>query len=170
VPRLSAAALPSGQQLGAYVADDGTAHVLTRAPLGLAVFRAGAWGDPTYTSPTGPGLTQQTPLKAIVHSSDRTLHVLTRIAASEQTQLTATITSPSAKAVPILPKGSALGSPLPAGRPLQSVQVERDRPGSIRVRFRLNDRRLAAGTYKLRIAAVDPWGRTSLLRLRFTLT
>ena len=51
------------------------------------------------------------------------------------------------------------GSPLAAGGALLSVQTERDRPGSIRVRLRLNDRRLAAGKYTLRVIAVDPWGR-----------
>ena len=96
--------------------------------------------------------------------------MLTRLAAAEQTRLTATITSPTGKTVSILPKGSVFGSPLPAGRALKSVQTERDRPGTIRVRLRLNDRRLAAGTYKLRVVAVDPWDRRSVLRLRFTLS
>jgi GH25 family lysozyme M1 (1,4-beta-N-acetylmuramidase) len=170
VPALSSAVLASGQELGAYLGVDGTAHVLTRTPLDLSVFAAGAWGDPTYTSPTGPSLTQQKPLKALVRASDRTVLVLTRLAATEQTRLTATITSPSGKAVPILPNGSVLGSPLPAGRPVHAANVERDRPGSIRVRLRLNDRRLAAGTYTLRVVAVDPWGRKSVLRLPFTIS
>ncbi len=170
VPALSAPVLPHGQTLGAYLAGDGTTHVLTRAPLDLSLFTPRAWGDPTYTSATGPGLTQQTPLRTVVRASDRSLLVLTRLAATEQTRLTATIASPTGAAVSVLPKGSVLGSPLPAGRPLKSVQAERDRPGSTRLRFRLNDRRLAAGTYTLRIVAVDPWGRTSVLKLRFTLS
>jgi len=170
MPELGEPPLPGGQQLGAYFDDDGTAHVLTRTPLDLSLFAAGAWGDPTFTSPTGPSLTEQTPLAALVHASDRTVLVLTRLAATEQTRLTATITSPTGTAVPILPQGSVFGRPLPAGRPLHLAQVERDRPGSIRVRFRLNDRRLAAGTYTLRVVAVDPWGRTSALRFRFTLS
>ena len=169
VPALSLQTLPSGQNLGAYLADDGTAHVLTRTPLDLSLFTAGAWGDPTYTSPTGPSLTQQAPLKALVHASDRTVLVLTRLAAASQTRLTATITSPTGKTVSILPKGSIFGTPLPAGRALRTVEAERDRPGSIRVRLRLNDRRLAAGTYTLRIVAVDPWGRTSVKTLRFAI-
>jgi GH25 family lysozyme M1 (1,4-beta-N-acetylmuramidase) len=170
VPTLSGPTLPSGQEVGAYLTQSGTAGVLTRSPLDLSLFTAGAWGDPTYTSATGPNLTQQTPLNAFVRASDLSVLVLTRLAATEQTRLTATITSPTGKAVPILPNGSVLGSALPAGRPLLSVQTERDRPGSIRVRLRLNDRRLAAGTYKLRVVAVDPWGRTSVLRFRFKLS
>ncbi len=104
-----------------------------------------------------------------MHSSDRTISVLTKIAAAEQTRLTATITSPTGKTVAILPKGSVFGSPL-RGRPaLKVVETERDRPGTIRVRLRLNARRLAAGTYTLRVVAVDPWGRKSVLRFRFAL-
>jgi GH25 family lysozyme M1 (1,4-beta-N-acetylmuramidase) len=170
VPGLAAPTLPRGQNVGTYLREDGTAGVLTRSPLDLSLFSARAWGDPTYTSPTGPSLTQQTKLNAFVRAADRTVLVLTRLAATEQTRLTATITSPTGNSVPILPKGSVLGSPLPAGRPLLSAQAERDRPGSIRVRLRLNDRHLAAGTYKLRVAAVDPWGRTSVLRFRFALS
>ena len=170
MPTLGSPALPSGQKLGAYLEDDGTAHVLTRTPLDLSFFTAGAWGDPTYTSPAGPSLTQQKPLRTVARAADRTLLVLTRLAAAEQTRLTATITSPTGGTVAILPKGSVFGSPLPAGRALKSVQTERDRPGTIRVRLRLNDRRLAAGTYKLRVVAVDPWGRRSVLRFRFTLS
>jgi GH25 family lysozyme M1 (1,4-beta-N-acetylmuramidase) len=169
VPALSSGALPSGQTLGVFVSVGGTAHVLTRTPLDTALFTAGAWGDPTYTSPTGPSLTQQTALNTIVRSSDRSLLLLTRLAATEQTRLTATITSPTGKAVLILPKGSLLGSPLPAGPPLRSAETERDRPGTIRVRLRLNARRLAGGTYKLRVVAVDPWGRKSALRVRFAI-
>jgi len=169
VPALTEPALPSGQAVGAYLADDGTTHVLTRTPLALSLFTAGAWGDPTFTTPTGADLTQKAPLHAFLRSSDRTVLVLTRVAAAEQVRLTATITSPHGKAVPILPNGSVFGNALPAGRPLVSVQLERDRPASVRVRLRLNDRRLPAGTYTLRIAAVDPWGRTSVLRFRFAL-
>jgi hypothetical protein len=170
VPELGGPSLPSAQKVGAYLADDGTTGVLTRTPLDLSLFTAGAWGDPTYTSDAGPSLSQQTALRTLPHASDRTLLVLTRLAAAEQTRLTATITSPDGTPVLILPKGSVFGSPLPAGRALKSVQAERDKPGTIRVRLRLNDRRLAAGTYKLRVVAVDPWGRRSVLRLRFTLS
>jgi len=168
VPTLDVPPLPTGQTVGAYTVGDGSAHVLTRIPLKLAVFAAGAWGDPTYTSPTGLGLTQQTPLSTFVRS-DRTVLLVTRLAAAEQTRLTATITSPTGATVSILPKGSVLGSPLPAGRPLRSAQAERDRPGSIRVRLRLNDRRLAAGTYTLRVVALDPWGRGNVKQFSFTL-
>jgi GH25 family lysozyme M1 (1,4-beta-N-acetylmuramidase) len=169
VPELSSPVLPKKQEVGASLAADGTAQVLTRTPLDLSLFTPGAWGDPTYTSPTGPSLTSEVPLRAIVRSSDRTVLVLTRLSAPEQARLTGTITSPTGAPVSILPSGSVFGSPLPAGRALKSVQTERDRPGAIRVRLRLNDRRLAAGVYELRVKAVDPWGRVRVLKLPFTL-
>jgi GH25 family lysozyme M1 (1,4-beta-N-acetylmuramidase) len=170
VPDIGVPTLPSGQTVGSYIAGDGTAHVLTRAPLDLSFFTAGAWGDPTYTSPTGPSLAQATPLRALVRAADRSVLVLTHLGVASQARLTASITSPTGSTVVILPRGSVFGSPLSAGRALASVQTERDRPGTVRVRLRLNDRRLAAGTYMLRVIAVDPWGRSSVLRFRFTLS
>ena len=166
VPQLSMAALPSGQKVGTYVSDAGTPVVLTRTPLDLSVFTAGAWGDPTYTSPDGPDLTQELQLRTLVHPSDRTISLVTKVASAEQTKLTATVTSPTGAVLSVLPKGSVFGAALPAGRPLKSVQTERDKPGAIRVRLRINGRRLAAGTYTLHVVAVDPWGRKSVLRVR----
>ena len=170
VPELASATLPTGQSLGAYVAADGTTHVLTRSPLSLSLFTAGAWGDPTYTSAAGPDLTVASPLQVNVRRADRTVHLRTKLAFASQAQLTGTITSPDGKTVPVLPKGSIFGSPLPLGRAVPSLAIERDRPGILRVRLRLNDRRLAAGTYTLKIVAIDPWGRTSVKRFRFTLS
>jgi len=168
-PKLGAPSLPTGQAVGAYFAEEGTV-VLTRTPLGLSYFTAGAWGDPTYTSPTGPTLTPKIPLKRVERKADRTLLLLTRLAVASQAQLTGTITSPTGKTVLILPKGSIFGSKLTPGRALKSVQTERDRPGQMRVRLRVNERRMAKGTYTLKIAAVDPWGQTSVKRFRFTLS
>jgi GH25 family lysozyme M1 (1,4-beta-N-acetylmuramidase) len=170
MPPLSSTSLPAGQQLGSYVADDGTEHVLTRTPLDLSLFTAGAWGDPTYTSATGPSLTTTVPFTARVRAADRTVHLSTELTAASQTKLTATVTSPTGGTVVILPKGSVLGTALPAGKALKVAQTELDRPGTIRVRLRLNDRRLAAGTYTLKIVAADPWGRVSVKRFRFTLS
>jgi hypothetical protein len=170
LPSLGTPVLPTGQQVGAYLTEDGTPVILTRTPLNTAFFTAGVWGDPTYTSPTGPDLTVQTPFHTVARASDRSLLVLTKLGLASQARLTATITSPTGKAVLILPKGSVLGSPLPEGRALASAETERDRPGTIRVRLRLNARRLAPGTYKLRVAAVDPWGQKSVLRFRFAVS
>ncbi len=166
---LSQPELPTGTKVGSYVGIDATTHVLTKIPLDFSLFVAGAWGDPTYTSPTGPDLTEQAPLRVVVHSSDKTVLILTRLVAKSQTRLTATITAPGGKTLAILPKGSQLGSPLAPSPAEHSVQAERDRPGSIPVRLRLNARRLAAGRYTLRVIAADPWGRVSRLKLTFAL-
>ncbi|HLX32874.1 MAG TPA: glycoside hydrolase family 25 protein [Gaiellaceae bacterium] len=168
VPVLNPPQLPAGQQIGRYLDTNSLTHVLTRAPLDLALFTAGAWGDPTYTSPNGPALSQKKPLEALFRRSDKSVLVLTRVSALSQTRLTATITGAGGKKIGILPNGSRLGAPLTGTRVTHAAQVERDLPGSIVVRLRLNGRRLAAGKYTLRIGAVDPWGRTSTLTLPFT--
>jgi GH25 family lysozyme M1 (1,4-beta-N-acetylmuramidase) len=159
--------LPAGEEVGSYLDSDGLTHVLTREPLRLSLFTAGAWGDPTYTSPDGTGLTRSLPLQAVSHRADRTLLVITQLTSVEQVRLSATITGPGHKKIAILPKGSRLGSRLPAGPALLTVKTERDRPGAIAVRLRLNARRLAHGKYTLRVVAADPWGRTNILYLPF---
>jgi lysozyme len=159
--------LPASGRVGSYVESGGLLQILTRSPLQLAFFTAGAWGDPTYTSPTGPALAKQKPLQVVPRRADKSVLVLTRLAAKSQTRLTATITSATGRRIAILPKGSRLGSVLPAGPATHSLKTELDRPGRIVVRLRLNARRLAPGKYRLRITAVDPWGRTKTLSLPF---
>jgi lysozyme len=158
--------LPKGKDIGSFV-ESGLLQVLTRTPTQLAFFRAGAWGDPSYTSPTGPSLSRKATLQVVPRRADKSVLVLTRLAAESQTRLTATITSAGGRKIAILPKGSRLGSSLPAGPATHAVKTELDKPGAIVVRLRLNARRLPAGTYRLRIAAVDPWGRTSTVTLPF---
>jgi GH25 family lysozyme M1 (1,4-beta-N-acetylmuramidase) len=166
VPRLESATLPAGGTVGSYLAPNALTHVLTRAPLRLALFPQGGWGDPTYTSPDGPALAERSPLQVLAHPAAHSVFVITRLSAQSQTQLTATVTH-GGRPVAVLGNGSRLGAPLPAGKAFRVVQVERDRPGTILVRLHLNGRSLKPGTYALRIAAVDPWGRRSALTLRF---
>lgn len=166
VPALKQQELPKGKTVGAYVDSTGATQVLTRIPLELAFFTAGAWGDPTYTSPTGPSLPRKARLQVVPRRADKSVLLLTRLATKSQARLTATLTSRTGKKVAILPKGSRLG-PILTGRASNSPKTELDKPGAIVVRLRVNARRLAAGTYRLRIAAVDPWGRKSAITLRF---
>ncbi len=166
VPSLGQPDLPTGQTIGWSVEAGGLPYVLTRTPVDLALFAAGDWGDPTYTSATGPSLVRKTPLKVLYRRASRSVLVLTRLAAASQTRLTATITSATGKKIAILPKGSQLGALL-TGPATHVAKSERDRPGAVVVRLRLNGRYLAAGKYRLRITAVDPWGRTSALTLPF---
>src|SRR5581483_2365270 len=57
VPSIQSAQLPTGTTVGWYADSSNLTHVLTRTPFQLALFKQGAWGDPTYTGPTGPALT-----------------------------------------------------------------------------------------------------------------
>jgi GH25 family lysozyme M1 (1,4-beta-N-acetylmuramidase) len=159
--------LIAGESVGSYLDTDGLTHILTRVPLQTALFTAGAWGDPTYTSAAGPQLAEKSPLRVVPHRSDRTLLVLTQLSSPEQTRLTAAIVAPNGKKVGILLKGSRLGARLSPGRAAHTVKAERDRPGSFAVRLRINSRRLAHGKYRLNVIATDPWGRTSMLSLPF---
>ncbi len=151
--------------------DDGTAHVLTRTPLDLSLFTAGAWGDPTYTSPDGPE----------PHAGDAASHARARLrphrpradaalcGRADPADRDDHVADGRDRLDPAEGK-RASAARCRRDRALKSVQTERDLPGAIRVRLRLNDRRLAAGTYKLRVVAVDPVGPRSVLRFRFTLS
>src|SRR5262249_33826103 len=56
IPLLQPAQLPPGTAVGWYADSNNLIHVLTRTPFQVALFRQGAWGDPTYTSANGPAL------------------------------------------------------------------------------------------------------------------
>jgi hypothetical protein len=140
--------------------------VLTRTPFQVSLFKQGAWGDPTYTSPTGPALATQTKFQALPHPADKTLLLLTRLAVHSQARMSAWVTGPHGVRIPILGKGSRFGAAAPTGI-LQTVQAYRRKPSSMQVRLRLNARTLPPGAYRLRVTAVDPWGRHGRLTLRF---
>ena len=166
VPPLQPAELPPGTAVGWYVDGNNLTHVLTRTPFQLSLFKQGAWGDPTYTSPTGPALETQSQFQALPHPADKTLLLLTELAVHSQARLTAWVTGPHGVKIPILGKGSRFGSLLPAGDP-PAGQAYRRKPGTMQVRLRLNARTLLPGAYTLRVVAVDPWGRHGRLALRF---
>jgi GH25 family lysozyme M1 (1,4-beta-N-acetylmuramidase) len=166
VPPLQPALLPAGTAVGWYVDSNKLTHVLTRTPFQVSLFKQGAWGDPTYTSPNGPALAIETPFRALPHPADRSLLLLTRLAVHSQARLTAWVTGPRGLRIPILGKGSRFGAPLGAGT-FQLVQAYRRKPGVMQVRLRLNARALRPGAYSLRVVAVDPWGRHGRRTLRF---
>jgi hypothetical protein len=140
--------------------------VLTRTPFQLAFFKKGAWGDPTYTSPNGPALTRQVPLEVLAHPSDRSILLLTRIGVHSQARISASVLGSGGRVVPILGSGSRLGVPLRRGT-YRIAQAYRPRPGTMAVRLRLSARGWRPGAYRLRVIALDPWGRRSVLTLRF---
>jgi GH25 family lysozyme M1 (1,4-beta-N-acetylmuramidase) len=166
VPALKPAQLPPGIAVGWYVDSSNRTHVLTRTPLQLALFKQGAWGDPTYTSANGPELRAQTPLEVLPRAADRSVLLVTRLSLRSQARISASVTG-AGRTVPILGKGSRLGARLPAGRAFRLVQAYRPRPGTVLVRLRLNARAWRPGSYRLRFVGVDPWGRRSIRTMRF---
>jgi GH25 family lysozyme M1 (1,4-beta-N-acetylmuramidase) len=166
VPPLQPAQLQPGTAVGWYVDPSRLTHVLTRTPFRVSLFKQGAWGDPTYTSPHGPALATQSRFLAVPHPADRSLLLLTRLAVHSQARISGSVTGPHGTVVPILGKGSRFGGLLKPSV-FQVVQSYRRKPGSMQVRLRLNTRTLARGPYSFRVVAVDPWGRRSRLTLRF---
>ena len=166
VPVLQPAQLPPGTAVGWYADSNHLTHVLTRTPFQVSFFKQGAWGDPTYTSPSGPALAIQAKFRALPHPADGSLLLLTRLAVHSQARMSASVTGPHGVTVPVIGKGSRFGAPLKTGI-FQLVQAYRRRPGTMQVRLRLNARALLPGSYRLRIFAVDPWGRHGRKTLRF---
>jgi hypothetical protein len=166
VPSLQPAQLPTGTAVGWYVDADNLIHVLTRTPFQLSLFKQGAWGDPSYSSPNGPALATQTHFQAVPHPADHSLLLLTRLAVHSQARMSASITGRHGTTVAVLGKGSRFGGRLKLGT-FQLVQAYRRKPGAMEVRLRVNARTLRPGSYGLRIVAVDPWGRHGRLTLRF---
>ncbi len=167
VPLLKTADLPKDDTVGAYVDSDGLTHVLTRTPLDVALFQQGAWGDPSFTSPKGPTLAQIGPVRILERRASHSVLVLARISAQGQARLAAAVLRSGGGRLAVLGSGSRFGPPLAAGKVFHVVRTELDRPGTIRVRLRLNERVLLPGRYRVQITAVDPWGRRKQLVLRF---
>ena len=167
VPSLQPAQLPPGTAVGWYVDSNNLTRVLTRTPFDVALFKQGAWGDPTYTSPGGPSLATQTPLKVLPHPADRSVLLVTRLAVHSQARLSGTVIGPGKTHVPILGKGSRFGASLQWGHTYVVVQAYRRKPGAMQVRLRLNSRHLRPGLYRIHVSARDPWGRGSGINLRF---
>ena len=166
VPLLQPAVLPPGTTIGWYVDSNNLTHVLTRTPLQLALFKKGAWGDPSYTSANGPALARQVPLEVVAHPSDRSILLLTQIGVHAQARISASVLGAGGRIVPILGSGSRLGVRLRPGT-YRLAQAYRPRPGTMAVRLRLNARGWRPGPYRLRVVALDPWGRRSVLTLPF---
>jgi hypothetical protein len=166
VPALQGAALPPGTAVGWYVDTNNLTHVLTRTPFQVALFKQGAWGDPTYTAPTGPKLATQSTFRTLPHPADHSLLLVTRLAVHSQARVSGTVTGPHGVTIAVLGSGSRFGAKLKSGT-FRLVQSYRRKPGSMPVRLRVNARTLRPGAYDLHVVALDPWGRRSPLNLRF---
>jgi hypothetical protein len=166
IPTLQPAELPQGTAVGWYVDSSNLTHVLTRTPFQIALFKRNAWGDPSFTSPNGPSLRTQVPLEVRPHAADHTILLSTRLSLQSQAQMSAQVIGPGRRPVAILGSGSRLGVRLRPGG-LSIAKAYRPRPGTVIVHLRLNARGWRPGAYRLRIVALDPWGRRSGLTLRF---
>jgi hypothetical protein len=167
IPALQPAVLPPGTAVGWYVDSNSLTHVQTRTPFDVAMFKQGAWGDPTYTSPNGPSLATQIPLKILPHRSDRSVVLVTRVEVQSQARVSGSLIGPDKAPVPILGNGSRFGGRLQSGQSYLMVQSYRRKPGTMQVRLRINARGLLRGRYRIHLFARDPWGRPSNLNLRF---
>jgi GH25 family lysozyme M1 (1,4-beta-N-acetylmuramidase) len=135
--------LPLGQIAGTYADAAGLVHVLLRAPLRVALFKPGAWGDPSRVAAGLPTPRLVTPLH-VKRQRDGSLLLTTRV---------------------FLPSQAHLWIGLQGGAARQSLVLK---PGSVPVRLHVSARRLGRRTLaRLRIAARDPWGRRAALVVPF---
>jgi len=136
---LASAALPSGDVAGVY--NDGTTtHVLVAAPVRIAVFAAGKWGDPSLIAAGPPTVSRSGPLQ-VKRLADGSVSITARVSAVSQAHLYVGLV------------GSAQR---------QSLLL---RPGVVPLHVRAHLRR--GVTARLRVAAVDPWGRKAAIVLTF---
>jgi GH25 family lysozyme M1 (1,4-beta-N-acetylmuramidase) len=150
VVRLATPGLTGALLQGSYVDASGLLHVLTKQAGRFALFRPGAWGDPSRVSRTAPRLQRLAPLQ-VKRQRDGTLLVTTRLSTPSQVRLKATVVPRRA----ILRTGTRLPRTLLA-------------PGSFPVRLHVSARGLHTGTVmRIRLAAVDPWGRPGAYTLSF---
>jgi hypothetical protein len=142
-PRVQTPTLPPGQIAGTYADAAGLVHVLLRAPRRVALFRPGAWGDPTRVAAGLPTPRLVTALH-VKRQRDGSLLLTARIS---------------------LPSQAHLWIGLQGGAARQSLVLK---PGSVPVRLHVSSRRLVRGTRaRVRIAARDPWGRSAQLVIPF---
>jgi GH25 family lysozyme M1 (1,4-beta-N-acetylmuramidase) len=136
---LASAALPTGAVAGLF--NDGTTtHVLVGAPVRIAVFAAGKWGDPSLIG-AGPPTVSRNGALQVKRLADGSVSITARVSVVSQAHLYVGL----------------VGSPQK-----QSLLL---RPGVVPVRVRAH---LKHGvTAHLRVAAVDPWGRKTALVLTF---
>jgi GH25 family lysozyme M1 (1,4-beta-N-acetylmuramidase) len=167
VPALPSPSLPSTNTIGSYTGSDGLLHVLTRVPVRLALFQAGRWGDPSRSSVTGPTLVQQSAVH-LKKRPDKTVLVLAQLTLPSQAHLYASVfVAKGSTRLAILKHGSRLG-PWLQGASTKTAQTLMLKPGAVPVRMRLRQKALRPGArYRLRVVAIDPWGRRDVLVVPF---
>jgi GH25 family lysozyme M1 (1,4-beta-N-acetylmuramidase) len=165
VAALTGTTLPDGLDEGAYT-DGALLHVLTRAAGRFALFTPGAWGDPSRVSPLQP-VVARLASTTVRRQSGRVILLVARLSVSSQADLFANAYGPKGLRPSILPGGSRLGLPL-HGAAAKTEHARVLSPGSFPVKLRIDGRKLAAGTVaKVRVTAIDPWGRRTSFSLGF---
>ncbi len=165
VAALTGATLPDGLDEGTY-ADGAVLHVLTRAAGHFALFAPGAWGDPTRVSPLQPVLARLEPT-TVRRQSGRAILLVARLSVSSQSDLFANAYGPKGLRPSILPAGSRLALPL-HGAAAKTEHTRILSPGGFPVKLRIDGRKLPRGTVaKVRVTAIDPWGRRTSFSLGF---
>jgi GH25 family lysozyme M1 (1,4-beta-N-acetylmuramidase) len=162
VPTLTTRTLPSTLGQGSYL-DGSVLHVLTREPGRVAIFQRGRWGDPSRISPRAPIVRRLTPI-AVTRQRDRTVLLVTRLSTSSQAHLYASLVEGHTS---ILKRGSRFALPLGTGT-TRTAQVLVLSPGGFPVKLRLSGNKLVRGSLvRLRVTAVDPYGRRGVFTLSF---
>lgn len=167
VAQLPSALLEPGQDAGAYRDTSGALHVLMRRPGRLALFAPGKWGDPRLVSSARPSLTLTNALVATTRR-DGTVLLLARLTLDSQAHLYASVVTPSGRKALLLQEGSRLGGWV-RGRSTKTLQTLALRPGALPIRVRAPAGQLRGkGSFALRIAAIDPYGRRAQLVVPFS--
>lgn len=159
---LPSATLPADQQAGAYRDAAGALHVLTRTGGRIALFAAGRWGDPRFTTASKPRLALASGVTAKV-AADGSAVVLGRITLDTQAHLYVSLTSANGENLVLRQQGTRIGW-WQKGKPAKTLQALQLLPGSLPIRLRIPASQWrAAGPHRLRIVAIDPYGRKSAL-------
>jgi GH25 family lysozyme M1 (1,4-beta-N-acetylmuramidase) len=156
--------LPAGQLAGTYHDAAGALHVLTRTPARIALFAAGKWGDPRYTTISRPRLAESSAFTVLRSGSSR--RVVGRITLDSQAHLYASVTDANGSRLVITQRGSRIGMWL-TGTPTKTVQTLQLSPGTLPLRLRIPAGKAGAVSRGiLHVVAIDPYGRRSALSIR----
>jgi hypothetical protein len=157
--------LPESQQAGTYRDVNGALHVLSRTPGRIALFSGGKWGDPRYATALKPRVTVvATPTVKVAADGSATL--LTRITLDTQAHLYVSLSGGKGATLLLPQKGARIGWWL-QGTPAKTLQALQLRPGALPLRLQIPAAQLRRGKpTSLRIAALDPYGRRSVLTVK----
>lgn len=156
--------LPAAQQSGTYRDAAGALHVLTRIAGRIALFAPGKWGDPRYATASKPRLATVT-APTVKAAPDRSATVYARITLDTQAHLYVSLIGVNGKTLLLPQQGARIGWWL-QGKPAKTLQALQLSPGALPIRLRVPASQMRGAPRELRIAAIDPYGRRSILVLK----